>query len=152
MRPSCVSRLLVDKISILLSTEQTVIHQVLAAPSGVADPSLWKSSHCMAPINLVALQCISQLSRGAGGFHLCQLWSVSSLLLWPQLPLPPLSLSPPGTSLHVCQFYVLTFFFLHCSPWAHLFPWTAFSSSLLWFLPPDFYPVRSSCLLFPVCE
>lgn len=37
IRPRCVSRLLVDKITCLLTTEWTFIHQVLEVPSGAAD-------------------------------------------------------------------------------------------------------------------
>lgn len=150
IRPRRESRLAVDKITCLLTTlYPPFIPGVGSTLWRSWSPWLWKSSHCVAPINLVPLQSVSLLSRHVGAFHLCQFWSISSLPLWPHLPSSPFSLNPPDTSLCSCLFYVLLFFFLHCSLWVHLFPWTAFSSSLLSFLPKILYPVKPSLPTVP---
>lgn len=106
----------------------------------------------MAPINLVALQPVSQFSRRLGALQLCRLWSISSLILRLQWSSSPFSLIPLGMLLCSCLFLVLPLFFLHCSPSIRLFTGPAFSSCSTLFSSQNLVSFKPSCLLFPVLE
>lgn len=106
----------------------------------------------MAPVNLVALQPVSQFSRRLGALQLCRLWSISSLILRLQWSSSPFSLIPLGMLLCSCLFLVLPLFFLRCSPLIRLFTWPAFSSCSTLFSSQNLVSFKPSCLLFPVLE
>lgn len=134
-----------DKITSLLTTAQTFIHQV-EVPSGVTDllgfenpPIVWLQLtlyySILSPCSpgMVVLS----ISASFGSFLFClfdltclHLFSLSALLV-----------------LHSwCPFlfHMLSFFFLHYFLQVHLFPWKAFSSSLVSFFPKTLYPVKPS--------
>lgn len=127
-----------DKITRLLTTAQTFIHQV-EVPSGAADllgfenpPIVWLQ---LTLYHSILSPCspgmvVLSISASFGSFLFClfdltclHLFSLSALLVL--------------HSWYPFLFYMLSFFFLHYFLQVHLFPWKAFSSSLLSFFPQN---------------